>query len=63
MKRTAKYIKRVGNFMSNGVGLYEISPPCECGKDYAYVDDYTRGKVKCSQCGETLFEKFEEVCP
>ena len=61
MKRTAKYIKRVGNFMSNGIGKYAINPPCKCGRDYVNVDDYTTGEVKCFHCGETLFEKFEEA--
>ena len=57
--RTAKNGKTVGQFISNNVSSYDISPPCECGKDTVTVDDYWAGPVKCNECKKLLFDAFE----
>lgn len=57
MKKTAKYIKPVGK---DGICLYTLAPPCECGTDYVYVKDHTIEKIRCPHCFEVLPVKFEE---
>lgn len=51
-------MNRIGNFMSNGVGKYNLTPPCKCGVDTIVVDDYTQDCVKCPSCGVVLFDEF-----
>lgn len=62
MIRTFTYVKRVGVFMSNGVGRYELQPPCDCGATTVSVDDYTTGEVKCNRCKAVISKDFAKDC-